>query len=304
MATEVARELTRTDSESRGLRLVLPGSVDNKKVENPFLPDFDLDWVKYAFRTIGKPKVKRFFDGGPEVHGLERARNLIGSDKKCLYVFGPHRTQFDYVMPNYVILDNDLPYLRTITGINLKNPLIRAFGFKLEDWGVIWKKRKGITRTDGALYLDANLKTYCEEGLSTGGWPEGADPGGARDRSSDLRIREFPAGFFKPALRVRRKLGEPVYVVPIAFNYEKRPEDGFWDFMDNGPLGKFGYYVGDVAANLSWRYLERDKPAPRVMVGEPSEILELAGKGARGEVVERLAKRTRSLIEDALKEIR
>lgn len=271
--------------------------------KNPLLPDFNLNWVRYAFRTIGKPKIRAFFDSEPEIHGLERVEDLVGSDKKCLYVFGPHRTQFDYMMPNYAILDNDLPYPRTITGINLKNPLMRFFGFNLADWGVIWKKRKDVTRSDGALYLDANLQTYLD-GLSTGGWPEGADPEGARDRSSDLRVREFPTGFFKPALRARKKIGEEIYVVPVAFNYDKRPEDGFWEFMDDGPLGKVGYYLGDVAANLRWRFFEQDRAAPRVQFAEPVEIMELAGRGGKAEVTERLAKRSREMIIGALEEIR
>lgn len=255
------------------------------------MPPFDLNKVAEQFeRKTRRWYERRAVDKTTLIHPERTAS--VPQDDSWLWV-GNHQTQLDYFVPGYVALANLLPYPRMVSGNNLGHPLIRKMMFDFSQWGVIWHDRNDMSNQAKRDLLGAFEKSFAE-GYSIGGFPEGT-----RNREIGGEPKEFAEGFFSAALWAQRRTGKPIKVVCFALDYDRIPEEGFYDKIDSN-RGRFGYFGWDVYANLRWQYAIRHRGEVRVNIGEPIPILELAGGEKKKS--ETLAHETRRIVTELLHE--
>jgi 1-acyl-sn-glycerol-3-phosphate acyltransferase len=279
---------------------------------SPLLSNFSMEWVKRKFPTKGRKIVMRNLDK-VETMNIDRVESLVGSNKICLYVVN-HQSILDYSVPMYSIIDNRMPYPRSVAGANLNNWIIRNAMADIGKWGVIWFDRNNKSPEHIKEYLRAVRQTY-EEGFSVLGFPEAG-----RNRNIGGDPLPFKEAFFGAILRAQKKIDRPIYVVNMAVDYSNGiPEERFFEKMDRGGdsivsdlakyIGQDGrvtkvvkalrYFGWDSVASMRWKYLN-GKGTARVNYGEPIRIDDLAGKGGK----KKAAERSRDKVIDLLNEAR
>lgn len=244
---------------------------------SPLLSDFRMEWVNRNFPRRGRQIVKRYVRGVRTLN-RERVGELAGSSKLCLYVAN-HQTLLDYSIPMFAIIRDKLPYPRSVAGANLNTGAIRNLMVDIGKWGVIWFDRKDKSQTHVKEYLRAVRQTY-EDGFSVLGFPEAT-----RNRNVGGDPAEFKEAFFGAVLSAQRKIDRPIYVVNMAVDYDRIPEEGYYPLIDQGGrwpwLGSLRYFGWDAWASARWRYLDARRTTARVNFGVPVPITELAGSGMR-----------------------
>jgi hypothetical protein len=266
-------------------RVVSPlddGESSPEKRANPLLPAFNVDQVRYMYRTRGQGIVRRFVDG-IEYFNEDRLGSILDNGVRTFQAYGPHLSQMDYMVPHEATYRFGLNPLRVVTGKNLMSPLYRhslavATGIDLPRWGILLKDRDESSQGKLLEYVRAVEETLLEEGFSVGAWFEGGYPEGARDRwfSERGRIRDVPPAFFLPALRAQRKMDEPLKLLCVTPRYDGIPEEGYWDLIKNSRLGP---HFWDAVAHWNWLFNKRKKGIARVNFSTPVNITEIAGKG-------------------------
>ncbi|MDP4039972.1 MAG: lysophospholipid acyltransferase family protein [Candidatus Pacearchaeota archaeon] len=237
------------------------------------------------------------------VEGADNAKRIIG-ENPVLYAVN-HQSMLDYFLPLWGVLGSGLPFARAIAGSNLNNWFVRTFLFDMAPWGVIWHSKDDGRDMRG--YMKAVIDAFGR-GDSVLVFPEGT-----RNRHPEKGLAEFKTPFFRLVVSAQDRIDKErdsreIYVCPVACNYDKIPEDGFFERIDQPrtPIGRMKYYFWDFWAGFRWRHFvsEESKGNTIVRFGTPVALRDIAGEGNKYEKAERICEAVRGRLETLLSVIK
>jgi glycerol-3-phosphate O-acyltransferase len=230
------------------------------------------------------------------VVGAEDVLRRIRGNSVLFYDWN-HQTQLDYFIPNAAILNEGLPYPRTIVGDNLNHWLFKKFMWNFQKYGVLWHKRD--SQNGMRDYVQAVIQTF-NEGRAVSVFPEGG-----RNREIRGTPNDFLEGIFRVVLKAQEHLPQrEILVCSSAIDYENIPERGYYDKIDKKGFRSFSYFFWDLVAYRRWIKKEKKRGIATVKFGKPVPILELAGDGSMKERSRRVADKSVLKITEMLQEIR
>lgn len=247
---------------------------------------YDEDYCRRIAPWV-KSKLDRLFSSiefSPE--SIKRIRKV--KDHPLMYV-ALHKSHLDYVVIDYSLFVNDLPFPRTVAGENLLtgtigNVIKTAFVDFIKA-GAVPIKRTG-TPEDLITTRDTLEEILCAK-KSVLLFPEVTEINGKAKtgRSYDGNSHAFASAFFSAPINASNTLADDVYIIPVSAVYDFVPEDRLFPKLVQAAASRASENEYERKnAEKDYRYLEsgfflrlanplnilkQDLGKVRVNVGEP-----------------------------------
>ena len=249
-----------------------------------------LEYEIYAagrFMKEGESYLKKWVDR-LEVMNVERVHNA-GKAPPYIYVCN-HTSMLDYFIPSWVILNEGLPYPRSLVGSNLLNLFVKIFMWDFEKWGAIKVPRGKRVEENGEIKLivePREIKKYHRDNIEDlkNGNSLFVFPQGGRDSKERKERNHFKSEYFRIPLRALEKkeggkfLIDDAQIVNVAAVYSVIPEKNYWKKIDAKGFGSKSYFFWDMFAY--YRHTRsKEKGISTINFAEPVSLREIQGEGS------------------------